>query len=165
MKINEFIKGFENAKDKENYVRGHVVHSYVDYETKIAICKSIVKSSMYKEVNGKKMFVIDSPMRYMFFVLAIISSYTDIELLDDGMNRMKVFNSLEKHDVISVIANVMRREYTSFSSILNVMVEDEIKNNDLRSLLDTKIEALSLVASQIPWEKIINESTINNKAK
>lgn len=159
MKIDTFIKGFDTAKDREVYVSGHLKTRYIDYEEKIVLCKSIIKNSMFKKVNGKDLFYIDSPMRWVFFTFSVITSYTDIDMPDDGVQRMRVFNEIEKHDVMTVISKVLGNEYLSLQSILNVMVEDEIRNNDLRAMLETKIEALSLVSSKIPWEKFIGEST------
>ncbi len=163
--IKEFIEGFDNAKDKEYYVKKHLITGYIDYEHKIALCRSILNQSMYKNVNGKKMFVIDSPMRWMFFVFSIITSYTNIEVPEDGTKRMKIFNEIEKHDVMNTLSTVLGKEYGAFSSLLNVMVEDEIRNNDLRAMIETKIEALNLVSGKIPWEKLLSETTNNNKAK
>ena len=165
MKIDEFIDGFEKARDKDNFVKGVIVKNYLNYENKIAICQSIINQSMYREVNNKKMFVIDSPKRWMFFVFSIVSSYTSIEVPDDGMKRMKLFNQLQKYNVMANISNVLAREYQEFATLLNTMVEDEIRNNDLKAMLETKIEAISMVASRIPWERLMpkNENPVEGK--
>jgi hypothetical protein len=165
MKIDEFIDGFEKARDKDNFVKGVIVKNYLNYENKIAICQSIINQSMYRNVNNKKMFVIDSPKRWMFFVFSIVSSYTSIEVPEDGMERMKLFNQLQKYNVMANISNVLAREYQEFATLLNTMVEDEIRNNDLKAMLETKIEAISMVASRIPWERLMskNENPVKGK--
>lgn len=165
MKIDEFIDGFEKARDKDNFVKGVIVKNYLNYENKIAICQSIINQSMYREVNNKKMFVIDSPKRWMFFVFSIVSNYTNIEVPEDGMKRMKLFNQFQKYNVMANISNVLAREYQEFATLLNTMVEDEIRNNDLKAMLETKIEAISMVASRIPWERLMsqNENPIKGK--
>lgn len=162
MKIKDFIDGFEKARDKELFVNNCINKRYLDYELKIAICRSIIKNTMYQEVNGKNMFVIDSPKRWMFFVFSIISNYTEIEMPDNGAKRIELFNEIEKHDVMRVLSKVLGKDYKDFSVLLDVMVEDEIKNNDLRAMLETKIEALSMVASKIPWERLMNNEDKSN---
>ncbi len=166
MKIEEFIDGFEKARDKELYVNNCISKRYLNYEIKVAICKSIIKNSMYQKINEKNMFIVDSPKRWMFFVFSIISNYTEIEVPEDGSKRMELFNEIEKHDVMSTITKVLDKEYETLSLLLDVMVKDEIMNNDLRAMLETKIEAMGMIASRIPWERLMNsESKGKNKNK
>lgn len=165
MDIKSFVKEFESVKDKTAFIRKHLKTRYVDYGTKISLCKSIIRQSMYKDINGKKMFVIDSPSRYLFFVLTIVSTYVDIEMPIDGVKRMQLIDEIEKYDLMDSISEALGNEYTKFNALLSVMVEDEINNNDLRSMLETKLETLSLISNQIPWEKIINhENNSDNKS-
>ena len=144
MKVRKFIDEFKLSTDKAKCVEKHITKKYLTFQDKTAVCKNIVELSMFKEVNGKKIFWIDTPIRYMMMVYAVIDNYTDIELgLDE--ERLEGFNLLEEYGIMSILSEVLESEYSSFNTILNMMSNDaEVNNNNLLSFLDNKVEAFNM---------------------
>lgn len=149
MKIEQFIDEFNKSQDKEAYVKKHITKEYIPYSHKISLCNNIAEFTTHKQVQGRKIFSIDTAMRYMLFVLTIIESYTDIELgLDD--KRMKAFDLIEQYNVMFFIANCMGNEYKRLDTVLKMQVDDIYSNErDLPSFLDTKIDAINLVLEKM----------------
>ena len=149
MKIEQFVEEFSKAQNKEEYVKKHIVNEYISYTQKVTICRSIADYTSHKEVLGKKVYSIDSSMRYMLFVFSIIEQYTDIEL---GQNdeRIKAFDLIEKYNVMYFITTCMGDEYKRLDTVLKMQVDDIYSNErDLPSFLENKMEALSLVMERV----------------
>ena len=152
MLISEFITGFKVSKQQNAYVKKHIKTNYIPYETKIALSKKIVDLSMYKEVNGKKVFVQNTPNRYMLFIQAVIDNYTDLEWNgeDGSKDILGGFNQLEKNGIIEILFSSIGDDIQKFTTVLNMIVDDETDlNRSVVSYMDTKIEALSIMLDTI----------------
>ena len=145
MKINEFIEGYKKARNKVDFCKNHVITTYLTYERKKALCENIINSSMYKEVNGKKMFYVDSVIKYELYNLTLIREYTDLELSNDGAEMLADFNLLEEVNVMPEMVKAIGIDAVSFDQVLQMMVDDEFANNSLEAKLDAKFEALELM--------------------
>ena len=149
MKIEQFIDEFNKSQNKEAYVKKHIVREYIPYSHKISLCNNIAEFTTHKQVQGRKIFSIDTAMRYMLFVLTIIESYTDIELGKDD-KRMQAFDLIEQYNVMFFVANCMGEEYKRLDTVLKMQVDDIYSNErDLPSFLDTKIDAINLVLEKM----------------
>lgn len=149
MKIEQFIEEFNNAKDKEAYVRKHITHDYIPYSQKVSICNQIAEYSTHKEVQGKKMFWNNSSLRYMLFVFAIIEEYTDIELGKDA-DRISAFDLMEHFNVMYFVSTCLGEEYKRLDTVLKMQVDDIYSNErDLVSFLETKMTSLSLISERL----------------
>lgn len=149
MKIEKFIEELNGSQNKVAYVREHVVIDYVPYTQKVSLCYRVAEYTTHSQVQDKKVFHVDSAMRYMLFVYAIIETYTDIELGRDE-ERIKAFDLLEKYNVMSFIVDVLGDEYTRLDTILKMQVDDIYGNErDITSFIETKIEALGLVTERM----------------
>jgi len=147
-KITQFVNEFELAKNKLEYVKKHIVATYIPYEVKVACCNNILKFGMYKTVNEKKVFWINTPIIYQLFVQTIISSYTDIDLkdgLEDEDAVLKGFNRLEQIDALPIITEAIGKDFDIFNTVLKMIQDDEIQNNSFQNYIDTKIEAVGSV--------------------
>lgn len=54
MNYEKFLKDLQFTKDdraKYNLIKNHVKTNYIDYQTKVVICKSIVKSTWEEQVD------------------------------------------------------------------------------------------------------------------
>lgn len=137
MNVNDFITGFNEANDKEKYIRKHIKTYYVNYEDKITEAEKIIRMSNEKEINNEKVFMINSATRYLLFILAVIKLYTDIEI--DNTNAMLQFNILEKYGVIDLLPSVIGIDYERFSTVLGMIHDDYMVNNrELVSYLENK---------------------------
>ena len=149
MRVNEFIDEFKKAQDKESYTKLHIIKNYLPFAEKISVCNKIAEYTTHKQVQEKKIFSIDSAMRYMLFVFTIVECYTDIELGKDD-ERMKAFDLLEMNNVMFFIRNCLGDEYARIDTVLKMQVEDIYNNErDLPSFLETKIDAVNLVLERM----------------
>lgn len=149
MKIEQFIEEFNKSQNKETCIKKHVVNDYMSYAQKVSVCNKIVELSSHKYVEDKKVFSLDSTMRYMLFVYAVIDRYTDIEL-GQGESRVNGFDLLEKHNVMYFISKCLGDEFKRLETILKMRVDDAYSNErDLASFLETKIDALNIVLEQM----------------
>ena len=136
MKVDEFIRKYNSAKDKDKYLTNCVKVQYVPYHEKIADCSGIVKASV--EMNG--IFKINTPAQFMMFTVQVITRYTEIEKDDDVLG---LFEKLDELNLINaIILKIPEREFASYNTILNMVQDDYMENNrTLLSYIETKINA------------------------
>jgi hypothetical protein len=159
MKINEFIKEYIEATDKDDFVRQHMTESYIGYASKVANCKRIVEATNGEEVNGKKIYTVDSTARFMLYTLMLVRLYTDIEI---DSQPVVCFDLLSENGVIpKILDNIPRSEQKTFQLVFDMVRDDDHANNrDIVSYIDGKIvsfkKALDLAMDKIV-EKINSE--------
>lgn len=151
MDIGKFITNYTKSNSqqiRDEMIKKHVVATYVPYETKISESLHIVDTSCYKTVNDKKMFWIDSPMRYILFMKAIVMLYTDLEF--DTTNAMIQFNLLEQYNIFEKIIECIGADYEKFQAVLNMTLDDRMANErSLLSYLENMGKAAGMVADKI----------------
>lgn len=143
--VENFIKEYNQAKDKQGYLSKHVVNKYVNYEEKITRCQNIINVSMYKTVNDQKIFWINTPIQYYHFCFELIQRYTDIEI-GEKKEMLVNYNLLNRNGLINeIIAAIPKSEYSEYRTLLDMSVQDELENvHSLPSFLETKIDAIKL---------------------
>ena len=139
MKIDEYIRKYNSAKDKDKFLENSITTQYVPYHEKIADCDRIIRATM--ETDG--IFRINTPVQFMIFMIQLIIRYTDIE---QSENMLEMFEKLDELNLINaIIAKIPEREYTSYNTILNMVQDDYMENNrSLLSYIETKVKALGL---------------------
>ena len=161
MYISEFVSKYlevkqqpkqkgSQAKPEDTFINNHIKTHYVSYVTKIEMSKSIVKLSMYKNVNDKKVFVPNSPQRYCLFVQAVIDLYTDLEwdMVESGdvRNISMDFDLLEQNGLVEALFSSIGEDVSKFTTVLNMVLDDEVdQNRSMIPFLETKFEAMSIV--------------------
>ena len=141
MHINDFIKEFNDAADKEKAVKKHVINTYVPFEKKIALANNIVKKVMLAS-NGD--LVRDTPGIYMNYILALVSLYTDIEVQKD--ETLEVLNSIEEHNISPLLATAIGTDAGSLDAIIKMVVEDAINNHcDLVNFMTIKQDNIHFI--------------------
>lgn len=158
MEIGKFIEEFDKAAAKDRAMKKvsettrlidkHIVRPYISYEVKMNEAKRIVDLSMYVDVDGKKVFSANTPLRYMLLMMAIIRSYTDLEF--DITNTLIQFDLLESRGIFDIFVNEIGADFERFQTVLNMTVDDRIANE--RSLVGffmDKAEALSVTATAL----------------
>lgn len=158
MNYKKFVEEYNVANDKAKYTQKHMVNSYVPYEEKIAECYKIVDATSHKtiDVNGveRKIYWNNTPMQHMFYILSLISLYTDIEWNKnsrDNNENLNVYNELSKNGSIYVIISLIEPfEKESFDTVLNMIEEDTYENErSLPSYLDTKIDTFEIILADL----------------
>lgn len=151
IKISEFVNGYKLAKDKARYIEPHITAKYIPYEMKTAQAKQITDFAMYKKVNGKEVFWMNTPLQYQLFTQTIIKMYTDIDLADGADTSedigaiLRGFNKLEESQAMSDIITAIGPDFQVMQTVLKMTADDAIANNSLISWLDTKYEAFNMV--------------------
>lgn len=158
MDYKKFIDEYNVANDKTKYVQKHMLNSYVPYEDKVAECRKIIDITSHKMVTVNdqehKIYWNNTPMQHMFYIITLISLYTDIEWTkDSGDNNenLKVYNELSKNgSIYTIISLITPFEKQSFDTVLNMVEEDTYENErSIPSYLDTKIDALELMLTSV----------------
>ena len=143
MKIEEFIEEYKKAKDKKAYLRKRIKREYVPFEEKVALCDKIRDHAMLKEVNGKQIFFMSSPVVYELFVCVCFSNYTDVEI-GRGEDMLKSFNILEEYDLYKLLLSQIQ-DVERFYTVLCMTKDDAITNNSIVSFLETKFDSLNIL--------------------
>lgn len=146
MTIVEFVteyKKIATESAKEKFFKSHIKTEYIGYAEKLALCEKIIDRSMYKIINEEKVFFINTPSRYMLFILSIVDMYMDIELQWDKI--MIDFDIIEKNKIGSLLLDYVE-DCKVLQTILKMMVDDKIDSErNIINYIDTKIKALKLV--------------------
>lgn len=152
--IDNFIKIYtinSKAKDKtfEDFIKKHITTEYIDFMTKCVYCDSIVKSTCYVKDGDKEFVKINSANRYLFFVMRLLQLYTDLDI--NNKNPLDDYDKLNKVGAIeTLIAAIPESEYTEFSTLLNMKMDD-FKDNEysITALLYNLKQSFSLSAEVI----------------
>ena len=173
MLISEFAEKYNTSKQKDAFVKKHIKTTYIPYYQKIDAVRQIVKATMYKNINGKDTFVINSPLRYFLFVRTVIELYTDLEWDKfekekeiDGFivqyDISKDFDILEQNGLIESIMNAIGDDFTKFTTVLNMVVDDEVDlNRSIIPFFETKFEAVSMLLNT--FEQALQTPEIKSK--
>lgn len=143
--VETFVKEYNHANDKQEYLSKHIINKYVNYEEKMTRCENIAEKTMYKEVNGKTVFWQNTPLQHYFFCLELLWRYTDIDL-GTGAELLKNYNLLNKNNLITeIISAIPQTEYAEFRTVLDMVVQDKLENErSLPSFIETKMDAVQL---------------------
>lgn len=138
MKIDEFIRKYNSAKDKEKFLAGCIKKTYIPYHEKVADCQRIINATM--ESDG--VFRVNTPAQFMIFTVNVISKYADIEY-DDVLT---TFEKLDELNLINgIISHIPEREYSTYNTLLSMTQDDYMENNrNFISFIETKVKALGL---------------------
>ena len=114
-----------------------------------------MKATCYKKDGERKFVKVNSASRYLFFVMRLIDLYTDIEI-----NQDKVWEDYDKLNEVgainTLIAAIPESEYSEFSTLLNMKMDDFRDNEySITALLYNFKESLALT------EEVI-QSVLNN---
>ena len=147
--VDMFVKTYKanaKAKDKtfEEFINKHITTKYISYINKVAYCDSIVKATCHIKDGDREIIKVNSPNRYMFFTMKLIQLYTDININDD--NVVGDYDSLNEIGAINVLmAAIPESEYTEFSTLLNMRMDDFYDNEySINALLYNLKESFSL---------------------
>lgn len=151
MDIGKFIDEYSKAQNEQTMVRilkKHITNDYIDYATKIAEAVSIIDKTCYLEINGKKKFVLNTPMRYMLFMTRVIANYTDLEF--DKENTELQFNLLEKYGIFDIMPDLIGEDYNRFQTVVNMTISDVMENErSFISWIDNMGDIVSIFLDEV----------------
>lgn len=135
--VKSFVEEYEkcsNNDDKAKFLKSKLkTEKYMPYADKLAIAENIVKSSSYaivKEEGKLKQtdrIALNSPMRYILFVMTVVDKYTNIEV--NFQNIMPDFDALNFNSLIEpIFEKVGDKETAEFNTVVEMVLNDFMAN-------------------------------------
>jgi hypothetical protein len=130
---------------------------YMPYADKLTLAENIVKSSSYAMVkeDGKlkqtDRIALNSPMRYILFVMTVVDKYTNIEV--NFGNIMPDFDALNFNSLIEVIfEKIGDKETAEFNTVVDMVLNDFMANKyQFKNYIDdTLLKVAGLVEKCAP---------------
>lgn len=164
--VDAFLREYKVAakqKDSvvEDFVKKHITTKYIGFLTKSAYCANIVKASTHIKDGDREIIKINSDSRYLFFVMRLIQLYTDIEFKNE--DTVSAYDKLNEVGAINeLIAAIPEAEYSEFSTLLNMKMDDFRENEySLTALAYNLKESFSLSEELIG--EVLNSPEIQAK--
>ena len=166
MTVQEFVKKYK-VNPKSMDLKNHIVNKYVPFIEKVALCNNIVQSTSYTKVGDRDVIMINTPARYVLFVMHIINTYTDLDVDFTDGNFVKDYDALKEIGLIEALTAVDQTtgecllpmsEYEEFNVLLN-MALDDLRDNQysLVAMMYNFKESLHISADMV--ENVISEIT------
>lgn len=135
--VKSFVEEYEKQltnDDKAKFLKSKLkTEKYIPYADKLTIAENIVKHSSYAMVkeDGKlkqtDKIALNSPMRYVLFVMTVVDKYTNIEV--NFNNIMPDFDALNFNSLIEVIfEKVGDKETAEFNTVVEMVLNDFMAN-------------------------------------
>lgn len=135
--VKSFVKEYEKQLtdiEKNSFLKNKLkVEKYLPYSDKLIIAENIVKSSSYAMVKEDETLKrtdkieINSPMRYILFVMTVVNKYTNITVNFGDI--MSEFDYLNKNNLIEVIfGKVGDKEINEFNTVVEMVLDDFMAN-------------------------------------
>lgn len=165
MKVDDFIQGYEKAlksksavNNADKYLEKHVVKKYIPYSVKMAEAHNIILRSSF-DVDNK--FYINSPLRYILFIVSVFTNYTDIEF--DASMIGAEYDKLAENNVIDPFIEIIGDDYGVFQTVVNMTLDDFIENErSFPSFLEHGMEAIKSTLEGVDFENLISSLNNNN---
>lgn len=135
--VKSFVKEYEkcsNNEDKAKFLKTKLkTEKYMPYSDKLTLAENIVKHSSYAMVKEDGVLkqtdriALNSPMRYILFVMTVVDKYTNIEV--NFKNIMPDFDALNFNSLIEVIfEKVGDKETAEFNTVVEMVLNDFMAN-------------------------------------
>ena len=135
--VKSFVEEYEKQLsdvEKNSYLKNKLkVEKYLSYSDKVLLAERIVNGSSYAIVkedgvlNKTDKIKINSPMRYILFVMTIIDKYTNITVNFNDV--MPEFDYLNKNGLFEIIFNkIGDREIGEFNTVVEMVLDDFMAN-------------------------------------
>jgi hypothetical protein len=135
--VKSFVEEYEKQStdaDKAKFLRSKLkTEKYMPYAGKLAIAENIVKSSSYAmvkedgELKQTDRIALNSPMRYILFVMTVVDKYTNIEV--NFKIIMPDFDALNFNSLIEVVfEKVGDKETAEFNTVVDMVLNDFMAN-------------------------------------
>ena len=118
--------------------------TYMPYAEKCALVKSVIDSTSYVDVNGKKMYQRNTNSMLFVFTMKLIESYTNLEWEPDKV--VVTYDMLMESGIMHHLMDQIPEEEISMLHGMLDMQRDDVEENtrSLVSFLETKADAMQL---------------------
>ena len=159
--VKSFVDEYEkcsNNDDKAKFLKSKLkTEKYIPYSDKLTLAKNIINHSSYAMVKEDDMLkqtgriALNSPMRYILFVMTVVDKYTNIEV--NFKNIMPDFDALNFNSLIEVIfEKIGDKETAEFNTVVEMALNDFMANKyQFKNYIDdTLLKVSSLVEKCAP---------------
>lgn len=145
--VKIFVKLYNDSRDKDKMIAKYITSTYLPYAMKMAESRRIVERSSNIDVDGKQMFSISSPMRWVLYVVSVITNYTSLGFSSDVMAD---FDLLNASGAIEAIFTTIGKDLDEYNTVLNMTFDDYLSNNrDIVTFLENKFAALGALIDAV----------------
>ena len=135
--VKSFVEEYEKCStkdDKAKFLKSKLkTEKYLPYADKLKFAENIVNHSSYAMVKEDGVLkqtdriALNSPMRYILFVMTIVDKYTNIEV--NFKNIMPEFDALNFNSLIEVIfEKIGDKEMAEFNTVVEMVLNDFMAN-------------------------------------
>ena len=135
--VKSFVEEYEkclNNDDKAKFLKSKLkTEKYMPYADKMTSAENIVRHSSYAMVKEDGVLkqtdkiALNSPMRYILFVMTVVDKYTNIEV--NFKNIMPDFDALNFNSLIEVIfEKIGDKETAEFNTVVEMVLNDFMAN-------------------------------------
>ena len=135
--VKSFVEEYEKCSsndDKVKFLKSKLkTEKYIPYADKLTLAENIINHSSYAMIkeDGKlkqtDRIALNSPMRYILFVMTVVDKYTNIEV--NFQNIMPDFYALNFNSLIEIIfEKVGDKETAEFNTVVEMVLNDFMAN-------------------------------------
>ena len=135
--VKSFVEEYEkcsNNDDKAKFLKSKLkTEKYMPYADKLTFAENIINHSSYAMVKEDGVLkktdriALNSPMRYILFVMTVVDKYTNIEV--NFNNIMPDFDALNFNSLIEVIfEKIGDKETAEFNTVVEMVLNDFMAN-------------------------------------
>lgn len=151
MKVEKLIEEYNAAKKiKKDYdFKSHITVTYMPYIKKITLAKSIVDSTSYEDILGKKVFKRNSVDLLFVFTMKMIEAYTDLEWKKDDV--INVYDILMETGVMNgLMSNIPDTEYSILKGMVDMYRDDlEISSQSVVAYLENTKDSIQIFLESV----------------
>lgn len=139
LNILTFIEEYNTAENKEEVLTKLKVKTYAPLLLKKVAIEAVLDSLLEVE-NG--LYTYDALDKHLYFVLAVISTYTNLEY-EDG-EAFQSYDALMENNFIDTIVNLIGYDYTDFVQLFEESLKITIQtNNSIPNIVNNFLIELS----------------------
>lgn len=160
-KVIDFVNEYEkqiNDIDKKKFLKTNLkIDNYLSYSEKLITAELIVKNSSYAIVKNEENGVlvktdrikINSPMRYILFVMNVIDKYTNLEV--NFKDILPEYDTLNKNGLIEVIfAKIGDKEVGEFNTVVDMILNDFMTNEyEFKNFVSEKLSQVNEILKKV----------------
>ena len=135
--VKSFVEEYEkcsNNDDRAKFLKTKLkTEKYMPYADKLTLADNIINHSSYAMVKEDGVLkktdkiALNSPMRYILFVMTVVDKYTNIEV--NFGNIMPDFDALNFNSLIEVVfEKVGDKETAEFNTVVEMVLNDFMAN-------------------------------------
>lgn len=152
--VEEYEKQLSND-DKAKFLKSKLkTEKYIPYADKLSVAENIINHSSYAIVKEDGVLkqtdriALNSPMRYILFVMTVVDKYTNIEV--NFKNIMPDFDALNFNGLIEVVfERIGDKETAEFNTVVDMVLNDFMANKyQFKNYINETLSKVSVIVEK-----------------